>query len=139
MFSQCLLDLQCYVLHPSLPNYDHHAVRCPVSLTLDCVVVSSAGVVNGDRTEQQQLLAKYADAVCARDAHALSAYTSNALLDSSVRRLLATRVIAGVWDANTYMLHDLATKLVSAAQSSRCAVYQRIFSCSSAHHVMKLP
>jgi cobalamin biosynthesis Mg chelatase CobN len=130
-----MLDLQCDSFHPPSPNLNYHAA---VSLTLDYVFAISAGVVNGDRSEQQQLLAKYADAVRARDAHALSAYTSNALLDSSVRRLLATRVIAGVWDSNTYMLHDLATKLVSAAQSSRCAVHEHIFSCSSAHHVIRL-
>ncbi|WIA22063.1 hypothetical protein OEZ85_004408 [Tetradesmus obliquus] len=76
------------------------------------------GMVSGNRSDQQQLLEKYADAVRARDAHALSAYTSTALLDSGIRRGLATRVIAGVWDANTYALHDLATKLVTAAQTS---------------------
>ncbi|WIA35963.1 hypothetical protein OEZ86_004340 [Tetradesmus obliquus] len=80
--------------------------------------IMAEGMVSGNRSDQQQLLEKYADAVRARDAHALSAYTSTALLDSGIRRGLATRVIAGVWDANTYALHDLATKLVTAAQTS---------------------
>lgn len=84
--------------------------------------VSDAGVVNGDRSKQQQLLQQYAAAVLTRDAHALSAYTSTALLNSGVQRGLAMRIIAGVFDANTYMLHDLAPKLVTSAQSSRCAV-----------------
>jgi hypothetical protein len=75
--------------------------------------------VKGDGTQQRQLLQQFADAVCARDAHALSAYTSSAVLGSGVQQVLASRVIAGVWDANTYQLHDMATRLVTQAQTSR--------------------
>jgi formate-dependent nitrite reductase membrane component NrfD len=75
--------------------------------------------VKGDRSQQQKLLQQFADAVRARDAHALSAYMSAATLGSGVQQVLASRVIAGVWDANTYLLHDMATKLVVSAQTSR--------------------
>jgi hypothetical protein len=80
----------------------------------------SAEEVKGDRSQQQQLLRQFADAVRARDAHTLTAYTSTAALGSGVQRVLASRVIAGVWDANTVVLHDLATKLVTQAHTSRC-------------------
>jgi hypothetical protein len=75
--------------------------------------------VKGDRSQQQRLLQQFADAVCARDANALSAYMSAATLGSGVQQVLASRVIAGVWDANTFLLYDMATKLVASAQTSR--------------------
>jgi hypothetical protein len=48
-----------------------------------------------------QVLRQFAIAVRAHDAHTLTAYTSPAALSSGVQRVLVSRIIAGVWDANT--------------------------------------
>jgi hypothetical protein len=58
---------------------------------------------------------------CVRVMHISAAYTSTAALNSGVHRVPASRVTAGVWDANTYAAHDIATKLVTRARTSRCA------------------
>lgn len=115
LFTAIVLPIIC----GSNPSVSSACLTCMHVVTV--CAPHAAGMVSGNRSEQQQVLARYAEAVRARDVHTLSAYTSTAALDAGVRRVLATRVIAGVWDANTYMLHDLATRLVAAAQSSRCA------------------
>lgn len=61
----------------------------------------------------------------ARDAHALAAYMSAAAGGAGMQQLLATRIVAGVTDADAYVLHDLAAKF-TAAQISRCVLLSAV-------------
>ena len=94
-----------------------------------CVCIPAEADTHGRSDKAAKVLELFSIAQRMQDAEALSSYltlASAAAGQQGVSRLEAARIIAGLKDANTVQLHNLAVEVVQDIDSSRSVLLQQV-------------